>query len=173
MTYQLSICDGRQHAPFVYFSNGKSGDDHFCVVVTHRILSPDETQRWASKIVYYTAARSRWAAAAHVPRVITAVSTSSSCVTASCGVMHWWRAWTWTPLDHLCFERDASLCTPSSMSAVSTTRGSGMLSTLPRPLTAPTAGVSFRRDLHSRPRAYCSEHFKNRTCATASRSAMV
>ena len=49
--YQLSIPGGHKHVPFVYFNNGQTGDDRFCVVVTHRRI--DDVQRWCEKIVAY------------------------------------------------------------------------------------------------------------------------
>ena len=51
--YQLMIPNGMQHCVYIFFSNGLAGKDRFCVCVLLKRLSPDETQRWAEKIVSY------------------------------------------------------------------------------------------------------------------------
>lgn len=134
-TYQLSICDGRGHAPFVYFSNGASGDDQFCIVVTHRILTPDETQRWAAKIVDYYGSE--------VPLGRRGATADGDYSSMHLEFMKYAIVWAKgrrvaaidmdTLMDvHFDSEREASGCAPAAMTPADTTHGDGgMESTLP------------------------------------------
>ena len=51
--YQLMIPSGMRHCVYVFFSNGLTGDDRFCVCVMIKRLSAEETRKWADKIVQY------------------------------------------------------------------------------------------------------------------------
>ena len=132
-TYQLSICDGRSHAPFVYFSNGKRGKDNFCVVVTHRILTPEETQRWAKKIVDYYGSEAPLGRRGGTPGDYGSMHLEFMryCLVWVGGTLA--AAVDMDTLMDVTFasEREAEDCQPGSMEPAKTVHGAGMQSTLP------------------------------------------